>query len=210
MDLRQPPPLEYASPMGSARLPALLAVGLALCTLGCRPRPPERNPPPALGTPVRVSALLPSDHPLVGVAQLASRRLNESRAPGERPVRLEVDPPTPSGRVVVPVTRDAPEGARALVLIPRAEDLPEKHRADPDLLAEFGGDDRRTAHALAVYDAIVLAGLASRALPDASPEELLDWLRGSSGWQLSLGTVDYRTSLSPAIGPEVVLQGSTP
>ncbi len=196
--------------MGSARLPALLTVGLALCTLGCGARPPERNPPPALGTPVNVSVLLPSDHPFVDVARLASRRLNESRAPGERPVQLEVDPPTPSGRVVVPITRDAPKGVRALVLVPQVGDLPEEHRADPDLPTEFEEDDLRTAHALAVYDAVVLAGLASRALPDAPPEELLDWLRGSSGWRLSLGSVEYKTSLVPAVGPEAVLQGPAP
>ncbi|MCO4773558.1 MAG: hypothetical protein KDA24_26230 [Deltaproteobacteria bacterium] len=193
--------------MGSARLLALLALALCtFCTLGCGPRPPERNPAPALMSPVVVSVLLERDHAFADVARLAARRLNESRGPAERPVRIEIDPTSPSGRVAVPVTRDAPAHARTLVLVPRRGPLPDAHRADPALEGSLGSDDLRAAHALSVYDAVLVAGLASRALPDATPDGLLTWLRGQPGWELSLGPVDYRSSLNPALGPQAIVR----
>lgn len=193
--------------MGRARIVVLLAMCLATSPLGCR-LPPERNPPPALASPVTVDVLMDQDHALAEVARLAVRRLNESRGPGERPVRLNIGLNLSPGGVIVPVTGAAPPEARALVLVPRKRSLPARSRADPRFPPNLRTDDLLTSHSLGVYDAVVIAGVAARGRPDATPEILLAWLRSQPGWRLSLGEFDYNTTLDPDFGPQALEWGT--
>lgn len=138
---------------------------LLLLLVGCSPTPPQRNPPPALSAPGRITLLAPADDPMVEVARVAVRRLNTSRSPTERPVVLEVrgrpEDVAPGERLaVVPVRVDAPPGA--LAFEPRRGPIPEGARHDPDLPPAVIADDGHLSEALAVYDAVVEAGLSVR------------------------------------------------
>ncbi len=154
--------------------------------------------------------LEPAD-PLADAARLAVRRLNESRSPDERPVRLAVatdglDAP----RVLVPVHGDAPPSTRALVLTPRLGASTDSARVDPELPAVLRSDPAVRAQALAVYDAVLVAGLAARSQPDATPQSLAAWLRDQPGWRLSQGDVSYTGGADPALGPHLLAPDPAP
>jgi len=189
--------------MGFARCAALL-VGWVALLAGCRV-PPERNPPPALSAPAIVSVVLSDAHPLAGAARLAVRRLNESRAPSERPVQLEIGPRASAGQVLVPVTADAPGSFAGLILVPRRGSLPESHQVDPAMPLDLLGDDLLAAHALGLYDAVLLAGVVARSGPDATADLLVARLRATAG-RFALGEISYAQSLEPPLGPSAIVR----
>ncbi len=194
--------------MSRARILTLLAMCFATSPLGCR-LPPERNPPAALSTPVTVTVVVDEEHPLAEVALLAVRRLNESRGPDERPVKLNLGLDPVLRGVIVPVTTDIPPTTRSLILLPRERSLPARNRADPRFPSQLRSTDVQTSHSLGVYDAVVIAGVTARARPEGTPEVLLAWLRSQPGWRLSLGEFDYKTTLDPDFGPRALMPGST-
>ncbi len=154
----------------------LLATALVSCTL-----PPERNPPPAFRSPVVLDVQLrgdtPRDRAMADAARTAAKRLNRSRSPTERPVRVIVGE-GPEHRV----------RAGAITVFAASSDPVGELLVDPLLAPETGQTSERINAAVAMYDAVVVAGLAARQ-HDLPPEQ---WLRAQPGWRLGLGTTHFR------------------
>ena len=163
-------------------MPRLLSV-LTTATLlaaGCA-RPPHRNPPPAFQAPVDVTVSAPAEDTAGRqAAQVAAERLNRSRAPDERPVRVVlVDGPL---RVTAASLGITPPAA------PRAPD----RLVDPRVAPELNGAE--LDRVLGIYDAVLVVGLTAREGHDAA------WLRAQPGWRLALGTTHFRDGVEAPSG----------
>jgi len=174
---------------------ALLAAGAVALWSGCRPLPPERNPPPALAAAAHVHLLDEAEGDAARIAEVVVARLNESRGPDERPVRLTIGgDPSPDAVVVAP---GAPPANASLVVTPWSGPAPPRTQVDPHLPAPLLAADARAT--LALYDAVALAGLVARA---PAPDRL-SWLAAQPPLDLSFGPVSYAASLTPQAGPSV-------
>lgn len=188
------PPSAFAAP---------LAGTVALITLGaaCAPVPPERNPPPAFAAPATIHLMAEAGSAEAVIADIVVRRLNESRGPDERPVRL-VTGTTPSGGAVV-VTTGALDAPDRLRVAPWSGGLGPSRRVDPEfppsLLIESPGP------ALALYDAVAVAGLLARGA--ATLDGGLDRLRAQPPLDLAAGRASYATTLAPPGAPAVLVPG---
>lgn len=169
----------------------LIAIALAGCAL-----PPERNPPPAYQAPAQLEVLIPSaDTPhraaLSAAASLAATRLNRSRSPTERPVRIRVGP----GAVI---------GVRtgAITVIAAAVQPYEELLIDPRLPAVAVESEESIYASVAMYDAVLVAGMAARQ-GEQLPE---DWLRAQPGWRLGLGVTHFRDHDSAPTGTRFTIR----
>ena len=162
---------------GPQQLLCAAMAALALGASGC-PLPPQRNPPPAFQTAVTVTVTLPDDvdaEMLLAVAMVAATRLNRSRAPSERPVRV--------------AGGEGPLGASAPGIQIRAPAVirPAERLVDPLLPPEVVAADADLEQALALYDSVVVVGMAARRQDDP-----IAWLRAAPGWRLGLGYTQFR------------------
>lgn len=160
---------------------AIAALALAACA-----QPPERNPPPAFQAPVTITVSLP-DGPdrdlLLDVARVAQRRLNRSRAPGQRPVHVTLA----SGAIAA--------SASGVRVVPPASPPPGERLLDPLLPPDAVATDADLERSLGLYDSVIVVGLAAR-----QPEPAAAWLRAQPGWGLGLGRVDFRAGDAATTG----------
>ncbi len=166
---------------------------LATTFVGCA-LPPERNPPPAFQAPVvldvQVTGVTPRDLAMNAAAHAAVQRLNRSRSPTERPVRAIVGPGDEPGVRV-----------GALTVFAASSDPIGELLVDPLLPPEAVETDERIEAAVAMYDAVLVAGLAARQL-ELPPEQ---WLRAQQGWRLGLGTTHFRDGDTAPTGTRIAV-----
>ena len=167
----------------------LLATTLVGCAL-----PPERNPPPAFQSPIVLDVQLlgdtPRDRAMAEGARTAAKRLNRSRSPTERPVRVIVGDGTDAG------VRVGALSVFAAMSPPAGELL-----VDPLLPPDSVETNERLEAAVAMYDAVIVAGLAARQV-ELPPEQ---WLRAQPGWWLGLGATHFRDGDTAPTGTRIAV-----
>jgi hypothetical protein len=165
----------------------LLATTFVSCAL-----PPERNPALAYQSPVvlevQLTGATPRDLAREDGALTAMKRLNRSRSPTERPVRV-VFGQGPELSVRVGTLNVFTASSR-----PTGELL-----VDPLIRHDSVDTDAGIHVTLAMYDAVLVAGMAARQ-GELPPHE---WLRAQSGWRLALGMTHFRDGDTAPTGTRI-------